>query len=1211
MSVAGDVRVGLVLEGADEFKVQVVRAADSLDRIANKMDDYARATEKARRANSIVSTSIREMALNMELARLTIANLSAGLTALPRALLEQASFFDKTTLLLAGLNVETATFAEAQKQAAVEVKNLMSAAASSPYKMNALVDAYTKLKAADLASPDGFLAGLMNTAGKFGKSSEELKRASVAIQQMAGKGVISMEELRQQFGEAVPDAMGMMARAASVSMGDLVKQVSTGTVEAKQALELLSREMYLSSAGAAVEMTKTWDGALNRISTSLTELAVITGDTGFYDNAVGLANAFNSFLKSDEVVADANRLGLVLTDLSNMMAAVAAFIYDHAKELTMIIGAMFGASWANKIISGVGALTEAYKAESAKWPESTRVVQNQMLELQRDFQRRGLALEADYLASRSAAQDRAILNAMDANKRQYDLDRAALQERLQTLQAGQSRLSAMTNSVANMFGGWTNVIVAAIGVALYALDEFYLKQRRIADQVIETGGLVASFEDLQYASKQMAEDKTRLQERKQGLEESRQAVSALTEAYKLTNEQVRILNSGTSAEKMGLAQKLGLNSVQSGKLFSTFDDVKRADSEIKAMESRIKRANEAISSAKEHVSETFRNQGSGVVANIMAAPLRQVSMEYEKAAKKAEAAAKQESAKYKDDAKAANDAYQKVLTEKLAPARQKAIASMNSIFEGESKAIAAQMEKLKSEKPADGSNESLVLERDKQLAILEGRLERVNKDWDTFKEAISVSHEGLDRLASQMAKTGKIDPSVSYMQSSKIFTAGKQEEIKMQKVALGLLDEQAVKGKELAKLEAAIAAGKYKSLKSATIEQMKIDAMARDMANTEFQEIKERARLRRTTVDRLDDLSISISKKMGSAKGRSDNPLLEWQRAAEQTNEAIKEIEANLKKASGVLPDDAAKIAEIMQKQRMADQYNIAAKMNESIRETNEAMMPNMARTRAEFDRQIAQLDELLDLEMARLNAAKARGTASKEEADLIQKNIDLIKKQRELTEQQKSQQTTIYGVWKRSLEDMKDGINEKLGATFEGVFDAFAAGIVEGKDSFKDMMDSLTKDLEKFLVKMAMMQMFESTLGGFFGGGGGGKGGKGGGIFSFANGGIMSELGSVPLRKYAKGGVATSPQLALFGEGSMNEAYVPLPDGRTIPVTMTGPQAGAAPTVHFNLINQSGMPVEAENRGQKFDGEKYIIDVVLNAMSRPGRLRTAMQGVK
>ncbi len=241
MSAVGDVKVSLVLDGADEFKVQVTRAADSLDKISSKMDGLGRASQRAQHDSWALGSSFREMAFNMELARLTITNLTLGLTALPRAILEQASFFDKTTLLLAGLNVETATFAEAQQKAAVEVRNLMSVASASPYKLNALVDSYTKLKAADLASPDGFLAGLVNTAGKFGKSSEELKRASVAIQQMAGKGVISMEELRQQFGEAVPDAMGMMARAAGISMGDLVKQVSTGTVEAKQALSLLRR----------------------------------------------------------------------------------------------------------------------------------------------------------------------------------------------------------------------------------------------------------------------------------------------------------------------------------------------------------------------------------------------------------------------------------------------------------------------------------------------------------------------------------------------------------------------------------------------------------------------------------------------------------------------------------------------------------------------------------------------------------------------------------------------------------------------------------------------------------------------------------------------------------------------------------------------------------------------------------------------------------
>jgi hypothetical protein len=56
----------------------------------------------------------------------------------------------------------------------------------------------------------------------------------------------------------------------------------------------------------------------------------------------------------------------------------------------------------------------------------------------------------------------------------------------------------------------------------------------------------------------------------------------------------------------------------------------------------------------------------------------------------------------------------------------------------------------------------------------------------------------------------------------------------------------------------------------------------------------------------------------------------------------------------------------------------------------------------------------------------------------------------------------------------------------------------------------------------------------------------------AFADGGIMTNDGPVSLRKYANGGIANSPQLALYGEAGP-EAYVPLPDGRSIPVTMSG----------------------------------------------------------
>jgi hypothetical protein len=73
------------------------------------------------------------------------------------------------------------------------------------------------------------------------------------------------------------------------------------------------------------------------------------------------------------------------------------------------------------------------------------------------------------------------------------------------------------------------------------------------------------------------------------------------------------------------------------------------------------------------------------------------------------------------------------------------------------------------------------------------------------------------------------------------------------------------------------------------------------------------------------------------------------------------------------------------------------------------------------------------------------------------------------------------------------------------------------------------------------------------------------GSLLGLANGGIVGSGGMMPLQKYASGGIANSPQLAVFGEGSMNEAFVPLPDGRAIPVKMKG---GSGNTI---IVNVSG----------------------------------------
>jgi hypothetical protein len=58
-------------------------------------------------------------------------------------------------------------------------------------------------------------------------------------------------------------------------------------------------------------------------------------------------------------------------------------------------------------------------------------------------------------------------------------------------------------------------------------------------------------------------------------------------------------------------------------------------------------------------------------------------------------------------------------------------------------------------------------------------------------------------------------------------------------------------------------------------------------------------------------------------------------------------------------------------------------------------------------------------------------------------------------------------------------------------------------------------------------------------------------GIFGFANGGMVKG----GFRAYANGGVVTNPTLGLVGEGRYNEAIVPLPNGKSIPVDMKGSQ--------------------------------------------------------
>jgi hypothetical protein len=106
--------------------------------------------------------------------------------------------------------------------------------------------------------------------------------------------------------------------------------------------------------------------------------------------------------------------------------------------------------------------------------------------------------------------------------------------------------------------------------------------------------------------------------------------------------------------------------------------------------------------------------------------------------------------------------------------------------------------------------------------------------------------------------------------------------------------------------------------------------------------------------------------------------------------------------------------------------------------------------------------------------------------------------------------------------------------------------GIIDGSKSAKEALADLLKQFGRMLLNQAFQQLFAGM-------GGAGGGSLLGGLFGFADGGVMTRRGPLPLQVFANGGIANRPSLALFGEAKRPEAFVPLPDGRTIPVTMRG----------------------------------------------------------
>lgn len=263
-----------------------------------------------------------------------------------KPIVEAAAEMQRMRVMLRGLNKDKVNPGEA---AAQDMQYIVDMAKNAPFAMQALTDSFVKFRSAGLDPTDGSLKALVDSVARFGGDSELLKRAAVAVQQMSGKGVVSMEELRQQLGEAVPNAMKAMADAAGITMGELTKAVSSGTVEAKQALSLMFVGLRAENENAAKDMMQTYTGALAQLQTSFTLFADRVGQAGYLDSLTKGMKELAAVMNSAEGISFANSLGEGLTTAIDGLRELAQWLAKN-QELVITLGKIVAGMVAFKIL---------------------------------------------------------------------------------------------------------------------------------------------------------------------------------------------------------------------------------------------------------------------------------------------------------------------------------------------------------------------------------------------------------------------------------------------------------------------------------------------------------------------------------------------------------------------------------------------------------------------------------------------------------------------------------------------------------------------------------------------------------------------------------------------------------------------------------------------------------------------------------------------
>lgn len=306
---------------------------------------------------------------------------------------------------------------------------------------------------------------------------------------------------------------------------------------------------------------------------------------------------------------------------------------------------------------------------------------------------------------------------------------------------------------------------------------------------------------------------------------------------------------------------------------------------------------------------------------------------------------------------------------------------------------------------------------------------------------------------------------------------------------------------------------------------------------------------------------------------------------------------------------------ELAEKKAQAERLKLASDTEQKIRElaytqTSETVdhLTNMVTlgrlSRSDADALLAEeLKTYIDYARSEVNEAQLTATQRLQ----IEKN--LLESQQKLWElagrslktslqeaaRQYKQETTNYADLAKST---FDSTMSSINSAWTNNLEAMATGTKSFSKGIKDIFKDMTNAIIKMMIQLTFQQYVMPKLQGLFGGVVNGIGSLGAAKWtsSFASGSSFSS--AFTGNRFAAGG-KTNPGLMLVGENGP-ELLQSSGSHRIYTASETRRLMGGTTSnnVVVNIVNQSGQELESKQQNSRFDGENYIIDVMVKAVT-------------